>query len=146
MKKKMQMGQLSHLAHFSRLHNTPQCSQTKHSWLQPWEGLGKAWALQWRRPFSTARNRHFFHLSNSSLCKRAQDTGTFLTVVVVLCKHHSFTMHYWDTAEHDPGVLNSWIQEKKILNLSMSETTELPHHLAAVFWRRRESNISIQHT
>jgi len=65
------MGQLSHLAHFSHLHNTPQCSQTKHSWLQPWEGLGKTWAPQSRRLFSTARNSHFRRLSNSSLLKRA---------------------------------------------------------------------------
>lgn len=72
-KKKCRWGQLSHLAHFSHLHNTPKCGQTKHSQVQPWEGVGKAWARQWRRPFSTARNRHFLSFSNCSLLKRAQE-------------------------------------------------------------------------
>lgn len=138
----MQMGQLSHLAHFSHLHNTAQCSQTKHLWLQPWEGLGKAWALRWRSPFSTARKRHFFfHLSNSFHCKRAQEHSDCCGCPVQASFfHHALLGLSW-TRPRSPQQFNPGV--KTFLTclrwLNFPSTWQL-------YSEEDESNISIQHT
>lgn len=134
------MGQFSHLAHFSHLHNTPECSQTKYSWLQPWEGLGKAWALLWSSPSSTSRNRLFFPFIK--LFPPLESTETlwllFYASILLLPCITGTQLNMTQESSTDES-------RRKKHSLNLSKMTELPHQLAAAFRRRHESNITIQH-